>query len=418
MKSLSGSDIHIEYDNFMEKYKIIYIHRNIMLPHLRIVLNYGARDGDIDNEGLLHLLEHYLDSYFQKKLFSKGVFVTSQTSKETIQFDFTFNFSSISFFEIYDIVISAFSISKFSDNILKTEQMRVESEIEDFSLKSDLVIEEMIDRQIWSGGLSKTIRGKNPYIFGIDSIQSMLRVLSATEKLIIFMGNSDTNNFFQQTKIFCQEIASLYRLDRVVLDKENLFSPCHIIDSIDTVKNRKMYLSYGKFSPGFLSHKDISKWIMMSTILAGHRNSILPKTLFSDKNITYSIYAIPCKYRYENIIKLKCICRESNFERISNIMKDTFNNLAFIVTDQDVKYGKALLEQYISETFSNNIRLINFITDIFLTSHCDEYMNVIEDSIHLTRELDIDEFREFVIRYLQNSQEYSYFKVLQKGERS
>lgn len=122
------------------------------------------------------------------------------------------------------------------------------------------------------------------------------------------------------------------------------------------------------------------------------------------------------KYRYENVLKIKCLCETNELEYVVDVIKNTFNQFNNLITSNDLEYGKILLEQYISETLSNNKRLINFIEDIcFSSDYSDEELFMIfQESIDFSRAIDVTGFREFVDLYLGNSTDYIYSEVLNK----
>ncbi len=65
--------IFIDYEKYKKNKYIIHMNRNTFLSNLSLIFSYGARDGE-NNEGLLHLAEHYINSSLQKKKYFLKVF--------------------------------------------------------------------------------------------------------------------------------------------------------------------------------------------------------------------------------------------------------------------------------------------------------------------------------------------------------
>ncbi len=315
-------------------------------------------------------------------------------------------------------ILEVFNTEYFCDSILEIEKMRVVNEINDFQFKSDLKIEEEIDSSIWDFGLSKSIRGKNTYIYTIQDIKDVMLILRKVNLLIIYIGGGDKEIFFNKIKDFIEDFSINMESNPVSLfDYKNTFIPLKKINNFQP-NNKKSYISYGITSTYFTSDKDIYSWIFMSTLISGHQNALLPLKLSFEEKKVYSIYSIATKYRYENMIKIKCICDDINIKSVLETIQKCVYSLPQNITQESIEYSKLTINSYIDETLMNPLRLIELITKIFLRllSSDDIFEDNLTKSINNSRFFKRDDINNFIDNFLKNSNEYIFVSYLNGGK--
>lgn len=416
MKLQLDNGLFIDYEHFKNSH-IVYINRSAFLSNLSIVFSYGTRDVSF-NEGLLHLTEHYLNSVLQKILFKKGISVSAETGKEKLSFHFSFNSEKIDIREILDEILNIFDEASFYNDVFETEKIRVANEISDFKFKRDLQIEEKVDSLVWDGGLSNSIRGKNVHSYTHSHIKTIMKSLQRVKVLIMYVGSCDKYYFFEKINLFSERFCKdCSRDDMVVFDRINVFNQINQVLAPQNMKD-KVYVSFGITGLNFKNNEDISKWICMSTLIAGHQNAILPNELSVNEKKVYSIYSIATKYRYENIMKIKCVCENDDLDYVLKKIKNCVYDISNNITEDNFECSKLILNSYIDETISSNLRLIEFVSRIFLMNGIDKltFDERLLNSIKKVRDLDMQEVRDFANMFLKSMKEYVFVEFLNGGK--